>query len=239
MIERVIVEDISELAQAACARVVACIDASVHARGRCMIALSGGSTPRALYRELARHPALPWPRVHLCFGDERAVAPDDPRSNARMVHETLGKEPFVPPENVHRMRGELPPVEAARAYEAELRRLFPDEHFPRFDLVLLGLGQDGHTASLFPGSPALNEQSAWVVSHWVASQREERLTLTFPVLNSARVCVFLVAGTEKAWAVREVLEGQAAVEEVPARGVDPAQGTLTFMLDRASAAWLR
>lgn len=238
MSELLILPDANALTQAACTRVMACISESVRARGRCMLALSGGSTPRDLYRQLATHPQLPWHAVHLCFGDERSVPPDDPRSNARMVHEVLTSEPFIPPTHVHRMRGELPPEQAARQYAEELRGLFPGEAIPRFDLVLLGLGPDGHTASLFPHSKALDERDAWVVSNWVESQQTMRITLTFPVLNAARACLFLVSGRDKAPAVQAVLERKTSLAELPAIGVQPTDGILVFMLDEPSAAGL-
>jgi 6-phosphogluconolactonase len=211
----------------------------VNGRGRFTLALSGGNTPRALYRRMADGPRLPWDRTVFCFGDERNVPPDSPESNARMARETLTGQPFVNQSSVYRIKGELPAEEAAADYEQTLRALFPGTTtFPSFDLVLLGLGPDGHTASLFPYSPALAERSRWVVANWVEKLRTKRITLTFPVLNAASEVIFLVAGEDKAWALKEVLRGHAPVTEIPARGVIPTSGRVTFLADRAAAAEL-
>ena len=213
--------------------------AAANARGRFTLALSGGTTPRALYQQMAAGPRLPWDRTVFCFGDERNVPPDDPESNARMAREALTGQPFVNQSSVHRIRGELPAAEAAADYEQTLRKLFPGTtSFPSFDLVLLGLGPDGHTASLFPHSPALDERAAWVAANWVEKFRTHRITLTFPVLNAAAEVLFLATGDDKAWALRKVLRGSAPVAEIPARGVAPASGRVTFLVDRAAAAGL-
>jgi 6-phosphogluconolactonase len=234
-----LVEDGSALAETAARWVHDRAWAAVQARGRFTIALSGGSTPRALYRRLASGPPLPWDRAELCFGDERPVGPDDPQSNARMVREALTGQAFVPPDKVHRIEGERPPAEAASRYEQTLRRIFPGTTtFPGFDLVLLGLGPDGHTASLFPHSPALAERNAWVVANWVEKLHTHRITLTYPVFNAAAEVLFLVSGSDKSWALNQVLHGEAGVEDVPARGIQPVNGRLTFLVDRAAAAGL-
>ncbi len=213
--------------------------AAANARGRFTLALSGGTTPRALYRQMAAGPRLPWDRTVFCFGDERNVPPTDPESNAGMARETLTGQPFVNQNSVYRIKGELPAEEAAKDYEQTLRKLFPGTaDFPRFDLVLLGLGPDGHTASLFPHSPALTERSRWVVANWVEKFRTHRITLTFPVLNAAAEVLFLVTGDDKAWALKEVFRGVAPVTEIPARGIAPSPGKLTFLVDRAAAAGL-
>jgi len=213
--------------------------AAANARGRFTLALSGGNTPRALYRAMADGPRLPWDRMVFCFGDERNVPPDHPESNARMAQQTLLAQPFVNQSSVYRIKGELPAEEAAADYEQTLRTLFPGTTtFPSFDLVLLGLGPDGHTASLFPYSPALAERSRWVAANWVEKLRTKRITLTFPVLNAASEVIFLVAGEDKAWALKEVLKGTAPISEIPARGVIPPSGRPTFLVDRAAAAGL-
>ena len=213
--------------------------AAANARGRFTLALSGGNTPRALYRAMADGPRLPWDRMVFCFGDERNVPPDNPESNARMARQTLTGQPFVNQSSVYRIKGELPAEEAAADYEQTLRTLFPGTTtFPSFDLVLLGLGPDGHTASLFPYSAALAERSRWVVANWVEKLRMKRITLTFPVLNAASEVIFLVAGEDKAWALKEVLRGNAPVTEIPARGIVPTSGRVTFLVDRAAAAEL-
>jgi 6-phosphogluconolactonase len=206
--------------------------------GRFTVALSGGSTPRTLYELLSQRADLPWSHTELCFGDERAVPPDDDSSNARMVHATLTRCDFVPKERVHRIRGELPAPAAARDYEQTLRALFPGQPLPRFDLILLGLGSDGHTASLFPGTAALLENDAWVTAHHVPRLDAERITLTFPVLNAAADVLFLVAGADKAAALQAVLAGDAPIARIPARGVVPRHGSLRFFVDEQAAGGL-
>ena len=213
--------------------------AAVNARRQFTLALSGGNTPRALYRQMAAGPRLPWDRTAFCFGDERNVPPDSPESNFRMAREALIDQPFVNQSSVYRIKGELPADEAAADYEQTLRKLFPTATtFPGFDLVLLGLGPDGHTASLFPRSPALAELKRWVSGNWVEKFKTHRITLTYPVLNAAAEVLFLVVGEDKAWALRNVLRGSAPVEEIPARGIAPTSGRLTFLVDRAAAAGL-
>jgi 6-phosphogluconolactonase len=228
-------DDLESAARAASALLLDRARAALEARGELSLALSGGSTPRALYARM-RTWTLPWHQAQLCFGDERCVPPDHAESNARMVQEALITPAGIPQERVHRMRGELPPEGAAADYEHTLRGLFGQGlAVPRFDIVLLGLGADGHTASLFPRSPALSEQRAWVVSNAVPSLAHVRLTLTYPVLNAARLVLFLVSGPDKAAAAREVLTGEQSPELIPARGVQPSSGELHFFLDRAAA----
>ncbi len=189
----------------------------VAAQRRFGVALSGGSTPRQLYEQLATGPhgqQVPWERVHVFWGDERAVPPDDPASNYRLAHEALLSKAPLPPANVHRMRGEAENLEeAAAAYEQELRLALP-----RLDLALLGLGSDGHTASLFPGYPAQHETTRWVVATGVAPTEPpvRRLTLTLPVLNNAAQVLFLVTGAAKADLVREILSETGAGGRYPA-----------------------
>jgi 6-phosphogluconolactonase len=233
-----ILPDPTELAAAACAYVLSSAQAAIAARGRFTLVLTGGSTPKLLYQQLAQHGELPWDRVEILFGDERAVPLEHKDSNAGMARDALTSQPFIPAERVHRIRGELPAREAAADYEATLHRLFPDSGLPRFDLLLLGLGTDGHIASLFPHSRALAESRAWVTDNWVEKLSVDRITLTYPVLNEAADTLFLVAGADKAWAVHEALQGSAAVADVPVRGIQPRSGKLTFMVDRAAAAQL-
>jgi 6-phosphogluconolactonase len=228
--------DAGAVAAAAAHRLEELALTAVQRHGRFTLALSGGSTPRALYQVLSERPELPWSHMDLCFGDERAVPPGHEASNARMVERALTHRDFVPKERVHRIRGELPAAEAARDYEQTLRNLFPDAALPRFDLILLGLGADGHTASLFPGSPALLEADAWVVAQRVDTLDTERITLTFPVLNAAAQVLFLVSGADKANALHEVIAGNAPVSRIPARGVLPQQGIVTFFVDEAAVA---
>jgi 6-phosphogluconolactonase len=199
--------------------------------------LAGGSTPKATYGILARDYAerIDWSRVHVFFGDERNVPPDHEDANYRMAREALLDH--VPIGGVHRMRGELPPDEAAAAYEVELREFFGAEKLPRFDLILLGIGGDGHTASLFPETPALEVHDRWVVANPVPKLDTTRITLTVPVINAARSVVFLAAGEDKAEALKEILEGDADPREYPAKLVQPPGGP-EWMLDRAAAGSL-
>ena len=198
----------------------------------------------ALYSLLAaNYSAFAWNRVFLFFGDERHVPPTDPDSNYRMVNESLLTKIAIPAENVFRVPAENPDAAAAALdYEAQLRRFFELRprsagEFPRFDLVLLGMGPDGHTASLFPDSPALDEQSRLVVANWVAKLNAHRITLTFPVLNHAAEVMFLASGADKADMLHQVLEGKNT-PPLPSQRVQPSEGKLLWMLDEAAAAKL-
>ena len=231
----------ADLFHAAAEEFVRVARTAIGAQGRFAVALSGGSTPKALYSLLATNYAdFVWNRVFLFFGDERHVPPTDPESNYRMVNESLLTKISIPAENVFRVRAENPDAAAAAAdYEAQLRRFFelkPDE-FPRFDLILLGLGPDGHTASLFPDSPALDESSRLVVANWVAKFNTHRITFTFPVLNRAAEVLFLASGADKAEMLHQVLEGKSD-PPLPSQRVQPSDGKLLWMLDEAAAAKL-
>ena len=210
------------------------------ARGAFTLALPGGTTPGALYALLADPAAalaarMPWERTQVFFGDERHVPPGHPDSNYGMAREALLARVPVPAENVHRIRGELPDAAgAAAAYERELRAVLGP--VPVLDLMLLGLGEDGHTASLFPGSPALEERERWVVAAWVERLGAWRITLTLPVLERAREVVFLVCGAGKAAALRRALRGTAEDKPVPAARVRPRDGRTLWLADRAAAA---
>jgi 6-phosphogluconolactonase len=215
---------------------------AVRDRGRFAVALSGGSTPRALYAALATdadlRAAVPWTQCEFFWGDERHVPPDDVASNYRMAHEAmLGRVP-VGPAQVHRIKGEYPDAgKAAAEYEVELRRAFrlgPDE-LPRFDLILLGLGPDGHTASLFPGTAALAETTRLVVANRVSQFDTDRITLTLPVLNNAARVIFLVEGSAKAAILRTVLDSPPGAVPLPAQQVRLTDGTLMWLVDRAAA----
>jgi 6-phosphogluconolactonase len=215
--------------------------AAVQSRGNFTVALSGGSTPKSLYGLLATNTSLPWTKILFFFGDERQVPPDHAESNYRMVREALLSKIPVPAENVFRVPAENPDArQAAEAYEQTLRKFFspPPGEFPRFDMVLLGLGPDGHTASLFPGIPALKEKSRWVVSDWVEKFKTYRITLTLPVLNNAAVVMFLVSGQDKASMLKEVLQGNQPGELFPAKLIRPSNGELIWMVDRAAAGQL-
>ncbi len=207
---------------------------------RFTVALSGGSTPRGLYSLLAKdHADFSWSKTFLFFSDERHVPPDHPDSNYRMVNQAMLSKVPVPAGNMYRVLAENPDASAAAAdYEEKLRGFFklrPGE-FPRFDLILLGLGPDGHTASLFPDSEGLKEQSRLVIANWVEKFKTHRITFTFPVLNHATDVMFLTAGADKADMLKQVLEG-TNTPPFPAQQIDPT-GRLVWMLDEAAAAKL-
>lgn len=225
--------DPAAAARSAAGLIVEAAKKAVAAHGRFLLVLSGGSTPRALYALLA-HAPVPWERVHVFWGDERCVPPDHPDSNYRMARESLLDRVPIPAGNVHRLEGEDPdPGAAAARYAEEIRRFFaPDP--PRFDFVLLGLGPDAHTASLFPGSEALESRS-WVGAPWVEKLAAYRLTLTPVLLNRAAQVVFLVAGRDKAAAVEAVLQGTGSPREIPARAIQPEEGRAIWLLDAAAA----
>ena len=239
----------TDLFHAAAEEFIRAARTAIGAQGRFTVALSGGSTPKALYSLLAANYAdFAWNRVFLFFGDERHVPPTDPESNYRMVQESLLTKITIPAENVFRVPGENPDAAAAAAeYEAQLRRFFelrsqvrPGDRggeFPRFDLILLGIGPDGHTASLFPDSPALDEQSRLVVANWVAKLNTHRITFSFPVLNRAAEVMFMASGADKADMLHQVLEGKS-IPPLPSQRVQPSDGNLLWMLDEAAAAKL-
>lgn len=238
--EIVIVPDPDALAREAARRFVALAGEAVASRGRFSVALSGGSTPGAFYRLLAEDPVrgqIPWEQVHIFWGDERCVPPDDPGSNYRLANDTLISHVPVPPGHVHRVQGELEPGAAARAYSHELQDYFCGLR-ARFDLVVLGLGSDAHTASLFPGSSALQETErlAVAVEAYYDDRPAARVSLTLPAINTARQIWFLVAGQAKSEIVQAVLEG--ADEGLPAQRIRPTAGELTWILDAAAASLL-
>jgi len=215
---------------------------AVDAQGRFAVALAGGSTPRGVYSQLATEEQsgtnrLPWDRIHVFFGDERCVPPDHAESNFRMASESLLARVPIPPANVHRLQGEDDPERAAEAAERDLRGFFRTGP-PRFDLILLGLGTDGHTASLFPETEALRETDRPVIANWVPKLNAYRLTLTFPVLNHVAEVVFLVTGVEKAKVLRETLQPSADSPAHPARSVHPTRGRLLWLVDEAAAGEL-
>ncbi len=232
-----VLPDPAALADAAARHVVEQAQAAIDARGLFTVALSGGSTPRELHLRLSSPPLkdqVDWAHVHIFFGDERCVPPDDAQSNYRMADETLLSRVSIRPDHVHRMKGELPPEEAASQYEAELKAFFGNDP-PRLDLILLGMGDNGHTASLFPGLRAVHEQQRWVVAEYVAEVSMWRISLTPVVLNLAREAMFLVAGGAKAGMLRQVLEGPFAPDERPAQIVRPTPGEVIWLVDAAAA----
>jgi 6-phosphogluconolactonase len=207
---------------------------------RFSIALSGGSTPLVLYRMLAGEFSgrVPWEKMHFYWGDERCVPQDDPRSNVRLFHDAVMTVVRIPPENIHPMPTDRDdPDAAAREYEALMRKRF-DGAWPRFDMVLLGLGKDGHTASLFPGSPALAEGKRWVVGVRTDADPPVRVTVTLPVLNAASDVWFLVSGREKADALRRVMTGPVDPRRFPASAVCPAKGGVVWWVDEDAASHL-
>jgi 6-phosphogluconolactonase len=243
--EVVVVADQAALAQEAAERFARTAEERLAEADRFTVALAGGTTPHRLYSVLGSEPyrsRIPWRRIHLFWGDERCVPPDHRDSNYRLVEQTLLRRLPEPPGGVHRMWGEEPdPRRAAADYDRVLAaefRLSPGG-LPRFDLALLGVGRDGHTASLFPGSPALLETSRLAVATFVEHLRAYRLTLTLPVLNEARAILFLVGGRDKAEIVRAVLDSDSANDQLPARRVRPRDGRTTWLIDRAAAALLR
>jgi 6-phosphogluconolactonase len=218
---------------------------AVEAQGQARVAISGGSTPKAAFRLLSdpRQPfraRVPWDRLQLYWVDERTVPPDDPDSNYRMTRETLLNHVPMHPAQIHRMEGELDPEAAAARYESELRNSFRLEgaESPRFDLVALGMGDDGHTASLFPYTAAIHEMGRLVTANQVPQKDTWRLTLTWPVINRASSVYFLIAGEEKAERVGEVFMGPRDPERLPSQLIWPSSGILTLFLDKAAAALL-
>lgn len=238
------VADTASLHRAAAEEFVRRAKHAVQAQGRFTVALSGGATPRGLYALLASDQThrgeVPWEKVHFFWGDERHVPPDHPDSNSRMAHEALlGKVP-IPSENIHRIPTENPNAdEVARQYEETMRAFFrlPAGELPRFDLVLLGLGADGHTASLFPGTRALHENHRLVVANWVARLGANRITVTAPVFNNASCVIFLVSGEDKALPLKGVVDGQTR-DQLPAALIRPTHGELVWLIDRATGRLL-
>jgi 6-phosphogluconolactonase len=205
--------------------------AAIQTNGRFTVALSGGSTPRALHLLLSAAPYrghIAWEKVHVFWGDERAVLPDHPDSNYKMALDTLLRYVPIPRVNIYRIPTEVDNETAAQVYEQDLRVTFGDT--PRFDLILLGMGDDGHTASLFPHTAALKETVRWVVPNYVEKLATWRITLTYPVLNAAANVMFLVAGADKRERLNEVLDGEYHPDELPSQGVQPTNGELHWLV---------
>ncbi len=241
--------DPEELARGAVEEIVETGGRAVSSQGRFSLALAGGSTPRAAYEllatELHAH-RLDWSRTTVFWGDERCVSPDHPDSNYGMAKRALLDRVPIPDSNIYRIRGEIDPTTAAEQYEAILQTSFTapsgqsgsSSSAPRFDLILLGMGADGHTAALFPGTQALQEKERWVRAEFVDTLKTWRVTLTPPLINSAARVVFLVSGAEKSDRLREVLKGPFRPDLLPAQIVLPADGEVLWLVDEAAAALL-
>ena len=233
--------DLERLSRAAAEHFVDLARQAVADRGRFAVALSGGSTPKSLYALLATEEFLrrvDWPRVHVFWGDERCVPPDHVDSSYRMAKEILLDHVPLPSEQVYRIRGEIEPALAAAEYDSLLHDFFGEVSGPRFDLLLLGMGDDGHTASLFPNTAALNERERWVVENYVEAKHMWRITLSPPTINAAANIAFLVSGAEKAERLRQVLKGDYQPHLLPAQIVKPVNGHLLWFVDEAAAALL-
>src|SRR5574341_332582 len=229
--------DGDKVAEEAARRWVSASQEAVRERGAFRVALAGGSTPRALYSLLASSQwssQIEWDKTHVFWGDERRVAPSHPDSNYRMARELLLDHVPVPPDQVHPMQGTGLASSTLREYEADLRRHFQlgRREWPRFDLVLLGMGADGHVASIFPGTRAVSDLSNMVVAYEVPQLGEERITLTLAVINQARSVLFMVCGEEKARAVAATLQGRRLPSTYPGQAVQPVDGTVTWLLDK-------
>ena len=234
-------DDAEAVARGAAERFVELGQAAIDARGCFSVGLAGGSTPKRTYELLASEAyreQLNWSKVHIFFGDERCVPPDHSESNYRMANEALISRVSIPPPNVHRINGLGDAVANASLYEDELRTFFNPASWPRFDLVLLGMGDDGHTASLFPGTKALVEPRAWVVANWVEKFGTFRITLTAPAINHAANIAFLVTGATKAERLLEVLRGALDPEKLPSQLIQPLDGSLFWLVDKAAAGRL-
>jgi 6-phosphogluconolactonase len=240
---RQVYPDPDALAKAAAVEVLRLAQESVAERGVFTLSLAGGSTPRKLYSLLASDPAFqdfPWDKTHFFFGDERHVPPTHIDSNYLMVSGTLLASGHVPMTHVHRIRAELVDANAAAAdYDVELHTFFTADMrlngFPRFDAILLGMGPDGHTASLFPGSKGLEETERWVIANWVEKFKSTRITFTFPVLNAARTVLLFVAGADKTDMIHEVLVTDRNEAVYPVQRVQPVDGIKVWMLDKTAA----
>lgn len=237
--------DANSIAQTAAAEFLEAARESVREKGSFSIALAGGSTPKTLYGLLASNPLLqakvPWSKIQFFFGDERHVPPDHAESNFRMAKEAMLAKAPIDPRQVHRIKAEKRnAAEAAVQYEDDLRASFglATDQLPGFDLVLLGMGPEGHTASLFPGTKALKEERRLVVSNWVGKLYTDRITLTPPVLNNAARVIFMVHGEEKAPALKAVLEGPYEPEQLPAQLIRPKLGKVLWLVDPSAASML-
>ena len=235
-----IAPDVAGLARMAADTIQDLADSAIGQTGRFSIALSGGSTPKTLFQLLAAEykEKIDWANTYIFWGDERCVPPDDTDSNYKMAHETLLDHVPLPAANIYRIKGELPPEDGAMQYEETLRVYFQNQ-LPRLDLILLGMGDDGHTASLFPGTDALNERQRWVIPNHVTTAKQTwRITFTVPVINNAANVMFLVAGSGKAERLKQVVQGAYAPNKLPSQIIKPTNGNLIWAVDHAAASLL-
>lgn len=237
-----VMPDPASVAHEAAERIVKLAEEAIELRGKFSIALAGGSTPEALFKLLAAEPyrdAIDWPNVHVFFGDERCVPPEDKDSNYRLARTTLLSKVAIPGDNVYRMHGEDDPEEAAKQYGTLLKEQFGDAGFSgpgnTLDLILLGMGDDGHTASLFPHTKGLHETKHRCIANWVEQKNTWRITMTYPFINAARAVFICVTGTAKADRLKEVLEGPLDPERLPVQKIAPTDGKLTWILDAGAA----
>jgi 6-phosphogluconolactonase len=235
----------TEIALRAAAEIVRIAREAVATRDVFTIALSGGSTPKTLYTLLAEHPSLrnslPWDRMKVFFGDERHVAPGHADSNFQMASDAMLSKAPLQPEQIHRIKGEYPDTaQAAAEYEDEIRREFSLSAgtSPRFDVILLGMGNEGHTLSLFPGTKALRETQRIVTHNWVGKLFTDRVTLTAQAANNAAHIIFMIAGCDKACALKAVLEGPYEPDQLPAQMIEPTNGILSWLIDEAAGSML-
>ena len=240
-----ILADGAAIARRAAELIVDAVTAAVRERGAFTISLAGGSTPKALYTLLATDPGfnsrMPWDKTQFFFGDERHVPPDDPDSNFRMASESMLSKVSLKPEQVYRIKGEYEDTEkAALEYEQTLRSYFKVSpgQLPRFDVVLLGMGDEGHTLSLFPGTKALHDNGRLVMSNWIGKLYTQRVTITAPVANNSGLAVFMITKADKALALKGVLEGPFEPEQLPSQLIQPKNGKLLCLLDTTAASKL-
>ncbi len=237
-----IAPDVTALARMAADTIQDLARTAINQAGRFSIALSGGSTPKTLFALLATEYAqqIDWKNTYIFWSDERCVPSDDADSNYRMARETLLDHVALPTANVYRIKGELPPPEAAAQYEETLRAYFNDQ-LPRLDMILLGMGDDGHTASLFPATEALAEHLRWVIpNHVITAKQTWRITFAIPVINNAANVMFLVAGSRKAARLKQVIQGAYTLNDLPSSSqlVKPTNGNLIWAVDQAAASLL-
>ena len=228
-----------DLQRGAAEIIVRILDDTIAFRGVASLSLSGGSTPKAIYELLAHgefRSSVEWTKVHVFWGDERCVPPSHPESNYRMACESMLDTVRIPKSNIHRIPAEKTPDQAAESYERELKSFFGNTSLPRFDLMLLGMGDDGHTASLFPGTSILDEHTRLVANVFVAKLKVHRVSLTYPVINNSESILILVSGSGKAAMLRDVIAGHP--DRYPIQRVDPTHGSLLWLVDEDAASRL-